>query len=236
MFLDLQPSAAIVNDFNSDLINCYEVIRDIPDKLLKEITKLPNTSEDFYRIREMDREPDFSSLSPAERAARLIYLNKTCYNGLFRVNSQGQFNVPFGHYKNPVIADPAVIRAISRYFSKAKVTFRTGDFANSVKDAKEGDFVYLDPPYDPVSDTSSFTGYSLNGFDKEEQERLKAVCDTLTAKGVQLLLSNSDTPFIRELYTDKKYTIKTVQARRNINSIASGRGKIDEVLILNYTP
>jgi len=234
VFFDRQPNMAIVNDFNSELINCYEVIRDSPEALLEAIGALPHTSEQFYRIREMDRNPDFNLIPSAERAARLIYLNKTCYNGLFRVNSQGQFNVPFGNYKNPAIADKAVIFAISSYLKKANITFRNGDFANAVDDATEGDFVYLDPPYDPVSDTSSFTGYSLNGFVKEEQKRLKAVCDVLTEKGVKFLLSNSNTEFIRELYTQGNYTIRTVQARRAISSVASGRGKIDELLIYNY--
>lgn len=234
VFFDRQPKTAIVNDFNGELINCYEVIRDCPEELLKAISALPNTSDDFYRIREMDRNPDFILLSSTEQAARLIYLNKTCYNGLFRVNSQGQFNVPFGNYKNPVIADSAVIYAVSRYLNKSNITFRKGDFAEAVNDAIEGDFVYLDPPYDPVSDTSSFTGYSLNGFVKDEQKRLKAVCDLLTQKGVKFLLSNSNTEFIRELYTNNNYIIRTVQARRNINAVASGRGKIDEVLISNY--
>ena len=234
VFFDRQPKTAIVNDFNGELINCYEVIRDCPEELLKAISALSNTSDDFYRIREMDRSPEFMLLSSTERAARLIYLNKTCYNGLFRVNSQGQFNVQFGNYKNPVIADSAVIYAVSRYLNKANVTFRNGDFSEAVKDAIEGDFVYFDPPYDPVSDTSSFTGYSLNGFVKDEQKRLKAVCDLLTQTGVKFLLSNSNTEFIRELYASNNYTIRTVQARRNINAVASGRGKIEELLISNY--
>ena len=234
VFLDRQPENAIVNDFNAELINCYQVIRDYPEELLQETLKHFNTSEHFYYVREMDRNPDFAQRPAIERAARLIYLNKTCYNGLFRVNSQGQFNVPFGDYKNPVIADPAIIRALSRYLKTAKIIFRSGDFAEAVGDAKKGDFVYFDPPYDPISDTASFTGYSLNGFDRSEQRRLRDLCDTLTTRKVNVIVSNSDTAFIRELYSGKHYTIHTVQARRNINSVSSGRGKIDEVFILNY--
>ena len=236
VFFDRQPATAIVNDFNAELINCYEVIKDLPEELLEETLKHPNTSEHFYSVREMDRSPKFNLLTPVERAARVMYLNKTCYNGLFRVNSQGQFNVPFGDYKNPLIADPAVVRAVSRYLNKASLTFRNQDFAAAVLDAKKGDFVYFDPPYDPVSDTASFTGYSLNGFDKDEQSRLKDVCDMLTLRGVKVLLSNSDTLFIRELYNTPDYTIQTVQARRNINADPTGRGKTNEVFILNYTP
>ena len=236
VFFDIQPTVATVNDFNAELINCYLVVRDSPEDLLTASLLHPNTSEHFYRTRELDRSPKFNLLTPVQRAARILYLNKTCFNGLFRVNSQGQFNVPYGSYKNPVIADPAVIRAVSRFLNTAKIDFRNGDFAEAVKDAEKDDFVYFDPPYDPVSDTSSFTGYSLDGFSKDEQRRLKEVCDELTQRGVKILLSNSDTPFIQELFADKKYTVRNVQARRNINSVSTGRGKVDEVLVLNYTP
>jgi len=235
VFLDKQPKNAVVNDFNSELINCYLVIRDTPEELIAEAEKHTNTSEHFYEVRGMDRSPKFALMTSVERAARIVYLNKTCFNGLFRVNSQGQLNVPFGHYKNPSIADPAVIRAVSRYLNASKTVFRNGDFAEAVHDAKQGDFVYFDPPYDPVSDTASFTGYSLNGFDRDEQHRLKALCDALTERGVKLLLSNSDTAFIRDLYEGDRYTIGSVQARRNINSAGTGRGTVGEVLVTNYT-
>lgn len=235
VFFDRQPTIATVNDFNAELINCYQVIRECPEELLEATLKHLNTSEYFYQVREMDRSPEFALMSPVERAARIMYLNKTCYNGLFRVNSQGQFNVPFGDYKNPVIADPTIVRAVSRYLNEAKIEFRNEDFAKVVEDAKQGDFVYFDPPYDPVSDTSSFTGYSLNGFDRNEQRRLKEVCDRLTQNSVKVIVSNSDTHFIRELYSTENYLLQTVQARRNINSVSSGRGRIDEVFILNYT-
>ena len=236
VFLDRQPPAAVINDFNAELINCYIVIKNSPEELLVECLLHPNTSEHFYQIRGLDRKPKFSLMSPVQRAARILYLNKTCFNGLFRVNSQGQFNVPFGSYKDPVIAEPTVIRAVSRYLNSAQIDFRNVDFETAVWDAGQDDFVYFDPPYDPVSDTSSFTGYSVDGFSRTEQARLKQVCDDLTQRGVKVLLSNSDTPFVRELFSDDRYTIQTVQARRNVNSVATGRGKVDEVLVLNYTP
>ena len=236
VLFDLQPSLAVVNDFNAELINCYLVVRNLPEELLAACLLHPNTSEHFYQVREMDRSEKFALMTPVERAARLLYLNKTCFNGLFRVNSQGQFNVPFGDYKNPVIAEPTVIKAVSRYLNTARVDFRRGDFAEAVWDAGQDDFVYFDPPYDPVSDTSSFTGYSIDGFSRDEQRRLKEVCDDLTQRGVRVLLSNSDTPFIRELFSGDEYTIRTVQARRNINSVATGRGRVDEVFVLNYVP
>lgn len=234
----IQPTVSVVNDFNAELINCYLVVKNSPEELLAACSPLlhPNTSEHFYEVREQDRNPKFSLMPPVERAARLLYLNKTCFNGLFRVNSQGQFNVPFGSYKNPVIAEPSVIRAVSRYLNSSQVEFRNRDFEAAVLDAGQDDFVYFDPPYDPVSDTSSFTGYSLDGFSRNEQTRLKEVCDDLTQRGVKVLLSNSDTPFIRELYSGEKYKIQTVQARRSVNSDPAGRGKIDEVFVLNYTP
>ena len=236
VFLDVQPQTATINDYNAELINCYTIIRDHPDDLLLEAAKHPNTSEHFYNVREMDRSPKYALLTPIERAARLIYLNKTCFNGLFRVNSQGQFNVPFGDYKNPAIADPAIIRALSRYLTKANITFLVGDFADAVQDAQKGDFVYFDPPYDPITDPASFTGYTLDGFNRDAQRRLRELCDTLTARSVKFVLSNSDTPFIRELYDDERYTIQDVQARRAISSVGTGRGKIGEVFVLNFTP
>lgn len=236
VFFDQQPRHAVVNDFNEELINCYQVIKDAPEELLEATCRHINTSEHFYAVREMDRSPKIGLLTNVERAARIIYLNKTCFNGLFRVNSQGQFNVPFGDYKNPVIADPAIIRAISRYLNQANITFRNQDFEDAVLDTQKGDFVYCDPPYDPISDTASFTGYSLNGFNHREQVRLRNLCDRLSLRGVMVLQSNSDTPFIRELYSGQGYTILSVQGRRAINSNPSRRGKVDEVFILNYVP
>ena len=145
---------------------------------------------------------------------------------------RSEFNTPFGFYKNPNIVNEATLRAVSTYFRKAQITFLSQDFGLTLAGAKKGDFVYLDPPYDPVSDTSSFTGYDKGGFAQVEQKRLKAVCDELHARGVRFLLSNSSTEFIRELYAD--YRIEIVQAKRAINSKADKRGEVDEVLVMNY--
>lgn len=234
LFFDVMPQNAIVNDSNLELINCYTVIRDQPEELLEHVLSHDNNADYFYRLREQDRSPKFWGLPAVERASRLLYLNKTCFNGLFRVNSQGQFNVPFGSYKNPVIADPAVVRAVSKFLNSSNIEFLSQDFAQIVDDATKGDFVYFDPPYDPVSDTASFTGYSLNGFDRDEQKRLKATCDELTKRGVKMLLSNSVTPFIEELYSTGGYILREVEARRNINSNSLKRGKVGEFLISNY--
>lgn len=229
----LQPRRALVNDLNQDLITVYRVIREDADALIDHLSRHENTPEYFYRIRDLDRDKDaYAALSDVEKASRLLYLNKTCYNGLFRVNASGSFNSPYGHYRRPNIVNEQTIRGVSRYFNTCDITFFSGDFAAVLEQVPEGGFVYLDPPYDPVSDTASFTGYNRGGFGREEQVRLKECCDALTARGVKFLLSNSATPFIRELYGS--YRVSIVQARRAVNSVASRRGAIEEVLVRNY--
>ena len=234
VLFDLQPAKATINDTNDELINCYRVIRNHPAELIEHAQSHPVNKKYFYRLRSRDRGADFVELSALERASRIIFLNKTCYNGLFRVNSRGQFNVPFGRYRDPTVIDEDVIRAVSDYLNRAELTILNGDFAVAVEEAKRGDFVYFDPPYDPISDSSSFTGYSLSGFDKEEQGRLKEVCDDLHRRGCKVLLSNSATEFIQKLYSDRsKYTVIGVDANRSINSNGNSRGKVTELLIFN---
>jgi DNA adenine methylase len=235
VLFDLQPQQAVINDSNPELINCYRVIKSDPEGLIAHAKEHSNTESYYYDLRSRDREPGFTDLPALERASRIIFLNKTCYNGLFRVNSQGQFNVPFGNYTNPSIVDEAIIRAVSLYLNDADIEILSEDFAKTLSSAKRGDFVYLDPPYDPLSDTASFTGYNLNNFDKDEQSRLKGMCDKLHSRGCKILQSNSNTPFIQDLYSDSsKYQIVKVGANRNINSVGTGRGKVDELLISNY--
>jgi DNA adenine methylase len=237
LLFELQPPKAVINDSNKELINCYKVIRDSLDELMEELSKdkYSNSETSYYQMRDLDRSTKkYEILSEVEKAARIIYLNKTCYNGLFRVNSQGQFNVPFGRYKNPNFLDDAVLRAVNKYLNSNNITLLNQDFAEAVKDAKTGDFVYLDPPYDPVSETASFTGYDVNGFNRDEQERLKEEFDALHKKGCKVMLSNSCTDFIMDLYKDYQDTIIKVRATRSINSNALKRGRVDEVLVLNY--
>lgn len=229
----LQPKRALVNDLNQDLITVYRVIKEDADALIEHLSRHENTPEYFYRIRDLDRDKEaYAAMSDVEKASRLLYLNKTCYNGLFRVNASGAFNSPYGHYRRPNIVNEQTIRGVSRYFNSCDITFFSGDFASVLEQVPKGGFVYLDPPYDPVSDTASFTGYNRGGFGREEQVRLKECCDALTARGVKFLLSNSATPFIRELYGS--YRVSIVQARRAVNSVASRRDAIEEVLVRNY--
>ena len=233
VFFYLQPKKAVVNDINEELINLYQVIQDNVEELIEDLKKHKNEPDYFYSIRELDRDLEvYKKLTPVERASRIHYLNKTCYNGLFRVNSQGQFNVPFGRYKNPNIVNKTTLRAVSNYFNSAKITFKCCDFEEAVKGARKGSFIYFDPPYDPVSDTSSFTGYDKGGFDRQEQIRLKKLCDKLNRRGIKFLLSNSETEFILDLYRD--YKIEIVQAKRSINSKGNKRGEVNEVLVMNY--
>ena len=233
VLFSIQPSKAIVNDLNGDLIAVYEVIRDDVENLILSLEKHENTAEYFYSIRDLDRDKEaYQAMPKVEKASRLLYLNKTCFNGLFRVNSSGEFNSPFGHYKNPNIVNAPVLRAVSKYFNASKIEFHNEDFAVTLQRLPKGSFVYLDPPYDPVSDTANFTGYNKGGFDRNEQIRLKECCDDLTKRGIKFMLSNSATDFIKELYKD--YDITIVQAKRAINADASKRGAIEEVLIRNY--
>lgn len=230
-----KPKNSVINDINADLIRVYRIIRDDPDALIGELKKFKNDKDEFYRERELDRDKaEFDKLSDVRKAARLIFLNKTCYNGLYRVNSAGEFNTPFAYYRNPNIVNEPAIRAIHAFFHDNEIDIRQGDYAEAVKDASEGDFVYFDPPYDPISNSSAFTGYNEGGFDRKEQERLRDVCADLNCRGAKVLLSNSSTDFIRSLYSDIGFEITIVKAKRFVNSIGTKRGDVDEVLISNY--
>lgn len=228
-----QPRRAVVNDINADLIQMYEVIRDNVEELIVELETHRNDSEHFYEVRDWDRNREtYELLSNVERAARIIYLNKTCYNGLFRVNNAGEFNTPFGNYKNPNIVNAPTLRAVSKYFQEAEIAFSCRDYADVLAELPRGSFAYLDPPYDPVSNTANFTGYSRGGFSREDQIRLRECCDDLNRRDIKFMLSNSSTDFIKEQYA--QYNITIVQAKRAINSDAAGRGQIDEVVVRNY--
>ena len=232
VLFNMQPKKAIINDYNQELINVYITVRDNLEELLDElrIHEENNSSDYYYEIRALDRAEEFAQMSNVEKAARIIYLNKTCYNGLYRVNMAGQFNSPYGKYKNPNIVNEAVLRVISNYFNTNEITILNGDYKEVLKDLEKEAFVYLDPPYMPIS-SSSFTGYTEGGFGYNSQVELKKECDKLNEKGIRFVQSNSDCEIIRELYKD--YKIKTVKAKRSINSVGNKRGEINEVLIYN---
>lgn len=220
------PRKAILSDNNEELINCYRVVRKDVEGLIKKLKehRRMHSKEYYYKVRSMHPR------SALGRAARTIYLNKTCYNGLFRVNSKGEFNVPMGSYQNPSIFDPENLRSVSRRLKG--VDIRVRNFEAYLRLAKSGDFFYFDPPYHPISPTSSFTSYTPGAFSEEDQRRLADVYRALDKRGCRLMLSNSDCEFIQELYGD--FRLERVRARRAINANGNGRGEINELLVLNY--
>lgn len=227
----LRNRKVYLSDINGELINAYKVVKNSPDKLIDNLEsfKRQHNKEFYYKIRELDRKGDFKKLTDIQRATRFIYLNKTCFNGLYRVNRKGYFNTPIGSYKNPNIADRDTILNASEALQNAIISNKP--FNEVVNNAREGDLIYLDPPYFPLNKTSNFTSYDENSFLEEKQKELLEVFEILDKRGCFVLHSNSDTEFIKDLY--QGYNIDFVQANRFINSKSSGRGKISEVLIRN---
>jgi DNA adenine methylase len=236
LFFSLSPNKAILNDQNSELICAYQCFKDRKlTYLLKKELKghEENHSEAyFYQIRSLDQSADFLNTPIHVRAARMIYLNKACFNGLYRVNSKGYFNVPFGKKIKVNTFDEDNFDAISDYFSSHEIHFFNQDYQETVANAKKGDFVYFDPPYDVYPNKSGFVDYGKDGFGKEEQIRLRNCAIDLTKKGVKVMLSNHNTPLINELYNS--FTIHVIDAKRMINSNAEGRGFVQEVIVTNY--
>jgi len=223
-----KPKDVFIFDINEELINTYQTIRDNVENLIKELNKLKqlHNKENYYKIRAEDPK----LLSRLTRATRFIYLNKTCFNGLYRVNLSGGFNVPIGSYKNPLICPEEDLREISKLLKNVKII--SGDFEECLKYAKKNSFVYFDPPYYPLKNKKSFTTYAKGNFLEKEQEQLSKVFNKLDKKGCKVMLSNSDTDFIKGLY--KKYPLKKVKATRMINCNGKNRGKINEVVVRNY--
>lgn len=219
---------AFLSDNNEPLVNTYTAIKTELDAVIRKLKVHAKNHDEEYYYEIRKKVPSKSS----DQAARIIYMNKTCYNGLYRENSKGEFNVPVGRYKNPLICDEANLPAVSEALSKAKIEHRS--FDTVVGKAKEGDLVYFDPPYHPVSATASFTSYDRKGFGEESQLALKEVCQRLHEKGVKVIQSNSMSGFIKDLYSDLDgFKIEEVFASRAINSRADRRGKVSEVLIHN---
>ena len=227
VFFYLNPTNATLTDINAELVNAYRCVKDNVEELIKllDVHQLKHSRDYYYDVRR------FAYATDIEKAARLIYLNKTCFNGLYRENSQGEFNVPIGKYKNPKICNPVLLRAVSVTLQTAQIEVRHfEDILNYARSSN--DFVYFDPPYHPLSSTSNFTAYSRYLFSQNDQIRLKEVFTELAKRGVKVMLSNSDCEFIRELYSE--FNIYPILASRLINSKATKRGKIYEVLITSY--
>lgn len=236
LLFKLQPKSFSINDSNEDLMLVYKCLKDnelfqlLKQELLKHEKK--HSEDYYYLIRDMDKDTDYNKLPIYVRAGRLIYLNKACFNGLYRVNSKGYFNVPSGKKKVVNCFDKKTFDNLNEFFRNRRCAMTSIDFELAVKNAKAGDFVYFDPPYDTWEEKNSFTSYDKNAFGKDEQVRLAKVFKKLSDRGVYVMLSNHNTQFINELY--KGFHITVVSAKRMINSKADGRGAVEEVIITNY--
>lgn len=226
VYFHLQPEQAVISDLNAELINTYRVVKDDVDALISHLHSHRNDEDYYYDMRAVA--PD--DLDPIARASRLIYLNRTCFNGLYRVNSKGGFNVPFGKHKNPTICNEAGLRAASQALQGARIANRS--YMAILSEARAGDFVYFDPPYHPLTTTSNFTSYTADSFSAQDQRDLATAFAALADRGCKVMLSNSDTEFIRELYAD--FHIETVMAPRMVNRDAAKRGPVAEVVVRNY--
>lgn len=235
LLFELAPKKAVINDYNAELINVYNVLCD--EEKFKQMCKALNSHETnhseeyYYEVRNKDRNKNsYNRLADYTKAARTIYLNKACFNGLYRVNSKNEFNVPFGKKTKVNTYEGSNLITVSNYLTMNDITILNTDFEESVKNAKKGDFIYFDPPYD--SDTSTFTSYTEDGFGKEEQVRLAKVFKELSDRGCYVMLSNHNTTLINELYKD--FHIHVIKAKRNINANGKKRGKVEEVIITNF--
>lgn len=239
VLLFLQPKNAICSDVNPELINLYNVIKRKPHKListLKEEYFSKHCTEHYFAVRNIDRDKrKFSELTDVQRAARFLYLNKTCYNGLWRVNSKGENNVPMGRYKNPCIISEDEILEISQYFRESNIKFILRDYKGVLDDANTGDVVYFDPPYDIENEQNGFVSYAKDGFTRDDQRDLRDLCLELIRKGVTVIVSNSNTSFIRSIYSEgpeQFELLNTIEARRSIGRSSNSRKKINELLII----
>ncbi len=229
VFFDLLPECGYLSDLNKELVTTYNVIKNDVEALINSLKKHKTDKEYFLNIRAQNP----NTLNDLSVASRFIFLNRTCFNGMYRVNSKGGFNVPYGKYSNPLICDVENLRKVSKALQNIEIKHQ--DYKEILKKAKKGDFVYFDPPYYPISKTASFTSYTAESFLDKEQAELRDTVLELDKRGCYVMLSNSDTPFINDIYSGLKgIRISKVEAGRAINSNGSGRGKITEVLVTNY--
>ena len=222
-----------VSDLNSDLVLSYVTIRDNLNVLLKSLQKhsdkyFANSESYYYSVRESNPK------SQIEKVSRLLFLNRTCFNGLYRVNSKGKFNVPLGRYSHPNIVQEENLRSVNQFLNQNKINIKCQDFSSTVEKAKKGDFVYFDPPYQPVSKTANFTSYTNSNFGLNDLKRLAKVSNQLAKKGVNVLLSNSSSKQVRDMFSDKHWKIIKIEANRAINSDSNKRTGHSELLIKNY--
>lgn len=233
----LEYSNLVMNDYNEELINVYKIIKSNPNELielLKEHKSL-HSKEHYYEVRSLDRKSEiYDNMSNIQKAARIIYLNKTCYNGLYRVNSKGFYNVPLGRStaQNQDIVMEEKIFALSKYLNKKGIKIKRGDFSKAISSAVAGDVIYFDPPYDYEGD--GFSTYNKNGFTQDDLLRLKKTCDQLVERGCHIIVSNNDTKFVRKCFSEECYKIRKVVAKRYINCDGKNRSKADEVIIYGY--
>lgn len=230
LFFGLRPERAVLGDLNAELINAYLVVRDKVESLITQLGAHKHNKKYYYKIRNADREAAYWTWSDVERAARLIYLNRTCFNGLYRVNSRGHFNVPFGEYKRPRIVHEELLRSCSAALQG--VTLVVGGFEDAVADARAGDFVYFDPPYHPLTKTANFTSYVKGGFNDDDQLALRTLCAELDERGVKWMVSNSYNEVMARLWAG--FRLEIVEASRAINSKGEGRGKVKELIVRNW--
>jgi DNA adenine methylase len=229
VFFSIEPKKGSINDINNHLINFFNAVKYYPEELIQEAVKYEYKKEIYYVLRERFNEEELTDL---ERAALFLYFNKTGFNGLWRVNSKGKFNVPFGKYKNPRIVPKDKILKASQFLKNIEILCT--DFTYILEVAQKGDLCYFDPPYEPISKTSNFTSYTITNFDIKDQERLSDTCEKLDNKGVYFVLSNSHVKKIVDLYdSNPNFRIQIVKARRNISSKANKRGPINEILVTN---
>lgn len=236
LFLELEPKKAVINDINEELISIYKCLENekLYSLMIQELDKheINHNDEYYYIIRELDRNPNFNLEPLWKRAARVIYLNKACFNGLYRVNSKGYFNVPSGKKEKVKTYDKCNLRLIHEYFLRCSLQVLNVDFVEAIKTAQKGDFIYFDPPYDIIDNKNSFTSYSKYNFRKDDQKRLADCVKELTKRGIKCMVSNHNTKYIQELYKD--FNIKIIHAKRIINADGKNRGTVEEVLITNY--
>lgn len=236
LFFKLQPNKSVINDSNKELMDIFKCFKN--DRLYRKMISIVDkyqqnhNEENYYKIRDLDKSKFYKFLPIYEKAARTLYLNKACFNGLYRVNSKGFFNVPFNGKDKINCYEKENMESISTYFKKTKPVIMAKDFEKCLETCKKGDFVYLDPPYDTYENKKSFTTYTKDNFGKDEQKRLSLVFRKLSEKGVHVMASNHNTDYVNELY--KGFNIEVIEARRSINAKGDGRGKVEEVIITNY--